>query len=98
VSATLNWIVNKYGLNSSSEKVILSCDLEKETYREVLLPQHDSDNVCKPMLHVSSNCISVFFEHYQKTHSVVWMMKEYGVVESWTKLMTIPQDKLISDI
>ena len=31
-----------------------------------------------------------------ETHWIVWMMKEYGVVESWTKLMIISQDKLIS--
>ncbi|XP_045802997.1 F-box/kelch-repeat protein At3g23880-like [Trifolium pratense] len=99
VSGTLNWIVNKgRRRNSTNRSVIVSFDLEKETYAEILLPQHDCENFCNPVLYVSSNnCICVSFDHPMKTHWVVWIMKEYGVVESWTKLMIIPQDMLISD-
>ncbi|KEH31946.1 hypothetical protein MTR_4g108810 [Medicago truncatula] len=96
VSGTLNWIVNTnkngVGSNSTNQKVIISFNVEKETYGEVLLPQHDGHNV----LCVLSNCICVSVD--QKTHWVVWMMKEYGVIESWAKLIIIPQDNLISDI
>ncbi|MCH83740.1 F-box/kelch-repeat protein [Trifolium medium] len=40
VNGTLNWVIIKSGV-SSNQTVILSFDLEKETYKEVLLPEHD---------------------------------------------------------
>jgi F-box interacting protein len=92
VSGTLNW-VNKDGVNSS-ERTILSFDLEKETYSQVLLPQQDADNVCNHDLYVLRNCLCVCFNHSKETHWGVWMMKEYGVAKSWTKLMIIPHKKL----
>lgn len=48
VSGNLNWIVNyKHGVdsNSANHEVIISYDVEKETYGKVLLPQQDGDNV-----------------------------------------------------
>jgi len=75
--------------------VILSFDLEKETYREVLLPQNDGENACtRRKLCVLSNCLCVCDTFAsEKIDWVVWLMKEYGVVESWTKLMIIPHGK-----
>jgi F-box interacting protein len=90
VSGSLNWIVNKHCLNSTNQKVIISFDLEKETYREMLMPQHQHYGAIV-YFSVSSNCICVSFYDYSGP-LVVWMMKEYGVVESWTKLMTITLD------
>ncbi|KEH38014.1 putative F-box domain, nucleic acid-binding, F-box associated interaction domain-containing protein [Medicago truncatula] len=97
VSGTVNWIVNK-DLNSPNQEVIVSFDLDKKTYGEISLPQYDGDNFRNPALHVLSNCICVSFDHPKETHWVVWMMKKYGVVESWTKLKIIPQNKLTPDI
>jgi len=94
-SGTLNWIVDNGGV-SSNQSVILSFDLEKETYGEVLLPQNGADNVSMHRLYVLNNCLCVFSET-NKTHWVAWLMKEYGVVESWTKLMIIPHDKFIQN-
>ena len=96
VSGTLNWIVGKDGVNSN-QRVILSVDLEKETYGEVLLPQHDDYGVCNPMMHVLSNCLCVCSDNHAETHLAVWIMKEYGVAESWTILTIIPHEKLIWD-
>lgn len=54
VSGTLNWVF-KRGV-SPNQSVILSFDLIKETYKEVLLPEHDYVEVCDPipMLGVST--------------------------------------------
>jgi F-box interacting protein len=89
VSGTLNWMVD-----NGDQTVILSFNLEKETYREVLLPQNDADNVNMHRLYVLNDCLCVFSET-NKTHWVAWLMKEYGVVNSWTKLMIIPHDKFL---
>ena len=83
LSGTLNWIVNK----DVSKKMIVSFDLEKQTYGEMSLPQHYCDD--NTVLYVSDNRIYISFDHPSKTHWVVWMMKEYGV-------MIIPKDKLTS--
>ncbi|XP_004496418.1 F-box/kelch-repeat protein At3g23880-like [Cicer arietinum] len=87
VSGTLNWIVKKY--INSDEEAIISFDVKNETYGEVLLPQLDGDNISNLMLDVVSNCLCLCFD-YKETESVVWVMKEYGVAESWTKLIIIP--------
>lgn len=100
VSNTLNWL-EKSDV-SSNKWVIISFDLEKETYSEVLLPkiQYDNndgelENTCDhPVLDVLKNCLSVCFSSYENG-GVVWLMKEYGVFESWTKLMVVkPYQKL----
>ncbi|CAJ2669785.1 F-box/kelch-repeat protein At3g23880-like [Trifolium pratense] len=85
VSGNLNWIIKK---DVSFKTVIVSFDLEKETYNEVLLPEHMLVSVCLPRLGVLSNCLCVCFNF--KTHLDFWLMKKYGVVESWTRLMRIP--------
>jgi len=66
LSGTLNWIINK---NVVSKKVIVSFDLEKETYGEMSLPQDYCDN--NTVLYVSSNRIYISFDHSNKTHWVV---------------------------
>ncbi|PNX87815.1 F-box protein, partial [Trifolium pratense] len=88
VSGTLNWVAHKL-----TQYVIISFDLDKETYRDVLLPptiRDCNDYMCKPSLCVLNDRLCLCFVN--KTHWVVWSMKEYGVVESWTKLIKIPRD------
>jgi F-box interacting protein len=88
VSGTLNWVIVKKDVDSN-QAVILSFDLEKETYNEVLLPEHDVVYFkVNLMLGVLSNYICVCFD-YNKTNWDFWLMKKYGVVESWTRLMMI---------
>jgi F-box interacting protein len=92
VSGTLNWLADKRSA-SSKQCVILSFDLEKESYREILLPQIDVGYMGPQLLYVLNNCLCVFFKT-SKTHWALWSMKEYGVFESWTKLMIIPHQTI----
>ncbi|XP_058722461.1 F-box/kelch-repeat protein At3g23880-like [Vicia villosa] len=90
-SGTLNWVVYKIGVSSDqNQNVIFSFDLEKETSREILLPETNVDNwsFTQRMLYVLSDCLCVC---KCDRFGAVWLMKEYGVVDSWTKLMSIPQ-------
>lgn len=89
MSGTLNWIVDE----RDGRATILSFDIEKETYRQVLLPQHGYA-VYSPGLYVLSNCICVCTS-FLDTRWQLWMMKKYGVAESWTKLMSIPHENLL---
>lgn len=87
VSGTLNWMVDE-------DDLIVSFDIVKETYQQLLLPQHDGYSECD--LYILSNCLSVCFNNSEECCWALWMMKEYGVVESWTKLITIPHEKLLN--
>ncbi|PNX99168.1 F-box/kelch-repeat protein at3g23880-like protein [Trifolium pratense] len=59
-SGTLNWVIVKSGVSvSSNQGVILSFDLVNETYKEVLLPEHDGDEIRNARLGVWSDCICI---------------------------------------
>ncbi|XP_045802594.1 F-box/kelch-repeat protein At3g23880-like [Trifolium pratense] len=46
VSGTLDWLIVKRGVSSNQDVILfLSFDLVKETYKEVLLPEHDGDEI-----------------------------------------------------
>ncbi|XP_045822475.1 F-box/kelch-repeat protein At3g23880-like [Trifolium pratense] len=79
VSGTINWLVF-IGI----KWFIASFDLGNECYREVLLPD-DSSKVDKNKLSLSvlRDCLCLI------SGEDVWIMKEYGNKESWTKLFTI---------
>ncbi|KAH1139534.1 hypothetical protein GYH30_028766 [Glycine max] len=91
VSGTLNWIIEK-GTSDDHQWVILSLDMVTETFGEVFLPKcvEDSEKICHPILGVSRDCLFVCFLDSKKAHWSVLMMKEYGVRDSWTKLLMTP--------
>ncbi|PWA88862.1 F-box associated interaction domain-containing protein [Artemisia annua] len=69
---------------------IVSLDLGKETYGEVLPPEYDVEVDMMSHLGVLGESLCVLY-NYIKSHVVdVWVMKVYGVKDSWTKLASIP--------
>ncbi|XP_057432986.1 F-box/kelch-repeat protein At3g06240-like [Lotus japonicus] len=86
VSGSLNWWVPE-------RNGIISFDLEKETYGEVLLPLHmGGDHPFNHVLEVLSNRLCLCY--FNDIHCVVWLIKKYGNQQSWKKLMLIPHSKL----
>ncbi|KAL6499677.1 hypothetical protein OROGR_027587 [Orobanche gracilis] len=88
VSSTLNWLVQE-------RDRIISFDLEKETYGEVLLPlpHHMEDHADLPCnLEVLNNCLCLCY--LNDIRCVLWLMNMYGIQESWTKLILIPCCKI----
>ena len=88
VSGTLNWMV----WLTLQDAVIVSLDLGKEIYRQLSLPDRDIHGDLinyRPVLGVLRNWLAYCCDH-KKTHWVVWLMKEHGVHQSWTKLAMIP--------
>jgi len=83
-SGTLNWFTTQS---------IISLDLEKESYRELLYPGSDLMALLRPRitdLCVLRDCLCVV--HCHSTFSDVWFMKEYGNNDSWTKFIRIQAD------
>ncbi|KAI5411101.1 hypothetical protein KIW84_056301 [Lathyrus oleraceus] len=81
VSGTINWLAQRWP--RSSPPFIVSFDLGNESYQEVLLPDNKEVNDNFFTLDVFADCLCVLCGHD------VWLMKEYGNKESWTKLFTI---------
>jgi hypothetical protein len=72
------------------EYAIVSLDLGTETYSHLLLPRCCNENPIDTALtlFVFMDCLCVSYD-LEKTHFVIWQMKEFGVEESWTQLFKI---------
>jgi len=81
VSGTINWLVSKD--TEKSQCFILSLDMRNDSYQKVLLPNDGKVDGCSLHFSVLRDCLTVF------CGDDVWIMKEYGNNESWTKLFTI---------
>ena len=80
VSGTINWFAAKW--------IIVSFDLEKETYQELLQPDYGAVTVVSVTLGVLRDCLCILA--HSDTFSDVWLMKEYGNKDSWAKLFCVP--------
>ncbi|CAK8564445.1 unnamed protein product [Lathyrus sativus] len=98
LSGALHWVVTR-DLEPDSLDLIVAFDLRFEVFREVKLPANvdgkfDMDvAVLRGMLCMIENRGSRGFD--------VWVMREYGLVESWCKLFTVEQQpdvKLIKSL
>ncbi|KAM7503207.1 hypothetical protein LguiB_002111 [Lonicera macranthoides] len=91
LNGTLHWIGYDPCKKGSNGCLIVSFDMGDEVFREVMLP--DSLAHCAWDLSIShyGELLSVLqYEQRAKEHYFsLWVMKEYGVVDSWTKLYTI---------
>ncbi|KAL5073136.1 hypothetical protein RYX36_012120 [Vicia faba] len=86
VSGTINWLVSPDP--STPPHFFVSLDLGNESYQKLLLPDYgevDADFFSTLALGVFRDCLCTISRH----EHCVWLMKEYGKKESWTKLFTI---------
>ncbi|CAJ2658510.1 unnamed protein product [Trifolium pratense] len=84
-SETINWLASN---DSDTLWIIVSLDLEKECYQELVLPNYGAVTVETLTLGVVRDCLCIVAN--SDTFSDVWLMKEYGNKDSWTKLFRIP--------
>jgi F-box interacting protein len=77
--------VNWLAIDESSLYFILSLDFEKESYQQLLLPEIENDSWT---LSVARDCLCV--SRTSDTILNIWIMKEYGNQESWTKSYIVP--------
>lgn len=86
----VHWLRRMVG-EASRRYAIIAFDLAKEEFREVPLPnltkddEHDSFSRNVGVLLGGCLCVSSYKEHCSK-YSQLWVMMEYGVGVSWTKL------------
>ncbi|XP_075086382.1 F-box/kelch-repeat protein At3g23880-like [Nicotiana tabacum] len=88
VSGRLHWIATR-NRDNIGPWFIASLNLIDLTYEEVALPPYvDNDNI-KWKLGILGGNLCLFC-HYNNILMDVWIMMENGVVESWTKVVSIP--------
>lgn len=89
VNGAIHWAASRNtGSNLSFSWLIVSLDLANETYGEVAQPSY-GEGEFDLSLGVLGGCLCVL-SNFHGYRTDVWMMKEYGVRESWTKLTSIP--------
>ncbi|KAL4360339.1 hypothetical protein AHAS_Ahas08G0167500 [Arachis hypogaea] len=100
VSGTLNWLVYHPTIDYFElEWFVLTFDLKTESFGRLCLPitRTRSDVIHMPRLQLHNNRLSVCYRTpNMRIICTLWIMKEYGVKESWIKLFEIPCVGMIS--
>ncbi|KAL7595314.1 hypothetical protein Lser_V15G29594 [Lactuca serriola] len=87
LNGVLHWM-SIQDSGSSYSWTIASLDLAKETYGEILQPVYDEFRT-HLKLGALREWLCVLCD-YSQIRADVWVMKVYGVKDSWTKLVSIP--------
>ncbi|CAJ2661521.1 F-box/kelch-repeat protein At3g23880-like [Trifolium pratense] len=85
VNDTVNWLVYD---SSCSLWVILSLDLEDYSYRKFLHPLSNERSNSKMIFQELKGCLCILSQC--ANYADVWIMKEHGNEQSWTKLLSVP--------
>ncbi|MED6136676.1 hypothetical protein PIB30_058024 [Stylosanthes scabra] len=93
VNGTLNWLVAYWdvGMGSALNYVIASMDLRTETFQELLPPVGAAGDIViyrSSFLGVLKGCLCLLCNG--RVVCDVWVMKDYGNDESWSKLFSVP--------
>ncbi|KAK8588546.1 hypothetical protein V6N12_022975 [Hibiscus sabdariffa] len=87
VNGRFHWLSkpNKYNMAS----LLISFDLETEQFQKVPKPDCCGSDMCLRFLSVVRGCLSAGAFHENDGRLEIWVMKEYGVKESWIKEYSI---------
>ncbi|KAL7582495.1 hypothetical protein Lser_V15G44343 [Lactuca serriola] len=96
LNGVLHWLAYGSG-NGDDYRLVASFDLSEETFLEICLPPQDSSLPCY-VLGVLQGCLCAICDDIGYTDVEIWLMKEYGVVNSWSKLVKIPLNMGIQNI
>jgi F-box interacting protein len=82
---TVDWLVHDF---ASSLWVIFSLDLDKDSYTKLLHPLSNDPWNSKMIFQELKGCLCLLSQC--ANYSDVWIMKEHGNEQSWTKLFSVP--------
>lgn len=88
VSGAIHWLCEDLSPTSVDPKsrIIVSFDLFEEKFHQVSKPEIKINESCK--ISVLGECLAItgdFSKHHGRHEVHIWVLKEYGVKESWTK-------------
>ncbi|XP_050229366.1 F-box protein CPR1-like [Mercurialis annua] len=85
----LHWLVRRSDGSTGKKRVILGFDLGTEEFRELPQPEYSATD-CKISMSLLGTWLCICANDGDQLDFDIWVMKEYGVTESWTKLFSIP--------
>ncbi|KAM1166125.1 hypothetical protein ACFX2G_025897 [Malus domestica] len=88
VHGAVHWIASRRKENGL-RNVILSLDVSDETFKEIELPEDLARVLPTKYMAISAAGKSIAVKHYDQNIHSIWIMREYGVVDSWTKKFSI---------
>lgn len=89
VNGTINWIGIDYSKSRRERNTVVSFDTSTETFSALTLPPALGDELDYSIAKVFQGSLAVFFhQRWDDTALCIWVMKEYGVSESWTKVLS----------
>ncbi|XP_050229498.1 F-box protein CPR1-like [Mercurialis annua] len=89
VGSFLHWVAHPLNERTAYHNFILAFDLRDEKFRKVPQPRDMIDVEDKVLNMVSElgGCLSLSYQF--QGYVDIWIMKEYGVEKSWTKLVSV---------
>ena len=82
------------GQEGRSTAMILSFDLNSEKFKELPLPDEEGSCIKKGLTSFKEKLALIKFGSVVQPHSMllcsIWVMREYGVLDSWNKLCFLP--------
>ena len=96
VGGALHWLGEILGKEKRwrRKRIIISFDVNSETFREIAVPDGSMDTSpsqpCVALFKGKLAAIAIGSDGKRGKQYSIWVMKEYGVVESWHKLFVVP--------
>nr|XP_043615394.1 F-box/kelch-repeat protein At3g23880-like [Erigeron canadensis]XP_043615395.1 F-box/kelch-repeat protein At3g23880-like [Erigeron canadensis] len=93
LNGSLHWLA-RYSNNDGEHRVIALFNISQDTLSDLSLPPHRPHQPVLPYyaLGVLKGCLFALCDGINHTGIEVWLMKEYGVVNSWSMFIKIPLD------
>ncbi|KAI4345541.1 hypothetical protein L6164_012654 [Bauhinia variegata] len=93
VNGAPHWVVGE-GQHLSGEKPskIIYFDVAEENFKDVPKPELGCPSCDFDVAALNGSLCVVAYWHEQEKKVEIWVMKEHGVAESWTKLAVIPRE------
>ncbi|KAK4270465.1 hypothetical protein QN277_023500 [Acacia crassicarpa] len=94
VNGAMHWVIHRMK-DGSIQRSILSFDVTEETFGELTLPlqSNEKSNISTTLLVVEGGGRLAVVNHPRKGTGCflhIWVMKEYGVTDSWTEILHLP--------
>ncbi|XP_076909591.1 F-box/kelch-repeat protein At3g06240-like [Bidens hawaiensis] len=96
LNGSVHWLA-RYSNVDGQKRVIASFDVLNETFTGIYLPP-SKPYVPYYMLGVLKGCLYVLRDDVHDIEVEVWVMKEYGVVNSWSMFVKMPLDVWTGDL
>ncbi|KAF3956130.1 hypothetical protein CMV_018720 [Castanea mollissima] len=94
VSGHLHWMIGMIkggGQERRYTSMILSFDVNSEKFKELPLPDDEESGILpKCITSFKGKLALIKFEHAFSELCSIWVMREYGVLDSWNKLCVLP--------